>query len=88
MASYQQHDDLRLGPLEDVEKKNVRLRREVCLLREVRAVGEAFLYRHLEGKMANHDLLQSYAGHMARISYGSVRLNEPASPPPRACKHA
>jgi hypothetical protein len=50
MASYQQHDDLRLGPLEDVEKKNVRLRREVCLLREVRAVGEAFLYRHLEGK--------------------------------------
>ena len=34
----QQHDDLMSGPLEDVEKENARLRKEVRLLREEREV--------------------------------------------------
>ena len=33
-----QHDDLMSGSHEDVEKKNARLRKEVCLLREEREV--------------------------------------------------
>ena len=33
-----QHDDLMLGPHEDVEKENTRLRKEVRLLREEREV--------------------------------------------------
>ena len=33
-----QHDDLMLGPHEDVEKENERLRKEVRLLREEREV--------------------------------------------------
>tara|TARA_B100000780_G_scaffold24174_1_gene15403 strand:- start:255 stop:656 length:402 start_codon:yes stop_codon:yes gene_type:complete len=90
-VQQRQHDDLMTGPHEDVERENMRLRKEVRLLREQREVlkrrqsslhakaGGVYFHRRLERRMVCGVSVRGYAGHIAGVPCLAGAPDEPAT---------